>query len=66
VNEEINYSEFIAATLDKKLFLNDERLWQTFKYFDIENKNCITLDNLKEALVNFLIGLIACKGKVRT
>ena len=26
INEEINYSEFIAATLDKKLFLNEERL----------------------------------------
>ena len=51
INEEINYSEFIAATLDKKLFLNEERLWRTFKYFDIENQNCITVDNLKEALV---------------
>jgi len=43
INEKINYSEFITATLDKKLLLNQEKLWQTFKYFDIDNQNCITI-----------------------
>ena len=26
----INYSEFIAATLDKHIYLNKERLWSLF------------------------------------
>jgi len=46
----INYSEFIAATLDNKRFLTKEKLWTVFKYFDVDNTNCITSENLKEAL----------------
>ena len=48
--EEINYSEFIAATLDKKVYLNKERLYAAFKHFDIDNTNFITVDSLKETL----------------
>jgi Ca2+-binding EF-hand superfamily protein len=32
----INYSEFIAATLDKHSYLNRERLWSLFQYFDTD------------------------------
>ena len=32
----INYSEFIAATLDKKLYLDQEKLWNIFQYFDTD------------------------------
>ena len=49
-NHEINYSEFIAATLDKKLYLSKEKLWSVFKYFDIDNSNFITANSLKEAM----------------
>jgi Ca2+-binding EF-hand superfamily protein len=49
-NHEINYSEFIAATLDKKLYLSKEKLWSVFKYFDIDNSNFITVNSLKEAM----------------
>ena len=54
-NGELNYSEFIAATLDKNQYLNPDSLWAEFKYFDIDNRNFITNKNLRDALVGFLI-----------
>ena len=45
----INYREFIAAALDSQFILNKERLWTVFKYLDVENKNYITAESLKEA-----------------
>lgn len=49
-NEYIEYTDFIAVTLDKKLYLDKERLWAVFKQFDIENTNYITIDNLREVM----------------
>ena len=46
----ISYSTFIGACLDKNNFLTDERLYSTFKQFDIDNTEAITLDNLKEVM----------------
>ena len=51
-NKKINYSEFIAATLDCHKFLTKERLWILFKHFDTDNTNYITHGNLKEALAH--------------
>ena len=48
--EEINYTEFIAATLDKKIYLNKEKLFAAFKHFDIDNSGWITVTNLKEVM----------------
>ena len=48
--EEINYSEFIAATLDRKIYLNKEKLFAAFKHFDIHNSGTITVDSLKEVM----------------
>ena len=31
----INYTEFIAATLEQSLFLKEQNLWNAFKMFDI-------------------------------
>ena len=45
----INYSEFIAATLQIDQELNDEQLWSLFKKFDVDNTDFITLANLQEA-----------------
>lgn len=33
----INYTEFIAATLDKSIYLKEEKLYQAFKMFDLDN-----------------------------
>ena len=49
-NHKINYSEFIAATLDAKSFLTKEKLWILFKHFDTDNSGVITEANIKEAL----------------
>lgn len=54
-NGEINYTEFIAATLDSKVIMKQENVWAAFKRFDIvrnmqENQGFITRENLKKAM----------------
>lgn len=46
----INYTDFIAATLDSKVFFNQQKLWNLFKYFDVQNNNYITINDLKEVI----------------
>lgn len=46
----INYSEFIAATMDKQTYMSREKLWAAFKHFDVDNTNEITAENIKEAM----------------
>jgi len=45
-NGKINYSEFISATVDVKVFLNDTRLRAIFQQFDTDSSGTITEDNL--------------------
>ena len=47
-NGEINYSEFMAATVDKKKALTKANLQFAFHYFDTDNEGYITKDDLKE------------------
>lgn len=42
----INYTEFLAATLDMRTALNKERLWHAFKHFDPTGDGKITRDDL--------------------
>ena len=46
----INYSDFLAATLDVKKYFNEQKLWNIFKYFDVSNNDYITVDDLKEIM----------------
>lgn len=46
----LNYSDFLAATLDKKLLHNKDALWLAFKSFDIDNEGAITKDKLRIAM----------------
>lgn len=46
----IKYSDFLAATLDVKLYYNEHKLWNIFKYFDVSNDDHITTDDLKEIM----------------
>ena len=49
-NGKIDYTEFIAATLQKKNYLNKERLYDAFCMFDKDNSGNITKSELMEAL----------------
>lgn len=49
-SQTIDYTEFCAAGLDQKTTGQDDIIWAAFKTFDLENKGCITIDNLKRIL----------------
>lgn len=53
---ELKYSEFLASCIDERKFFTKEKvrisfykLWPLFKFFDTDNSNYITKDDLKEA-----------------
>lgn len=49
----VNYSEFIAATMNTKKYLNEQKLLAIFQSFDIDNTNFISYQNLKDAFSKF-------------
>jgi len=48
-NQKINYSEFLAATIEVAKFLNEERLQALFSQFDVDESGYITKQNIKDA-----------------
>jgi len=46
----IDYTEFVAATLDRKKLINKERLEQAFNMFDKDGNGTIDASELKEIL----------------
>merc|ERR1712186_8928 len=44
----IDWTEFVAATLDKKHFMAAETLWATFRIFDRNGDNQISREELRE------------------
>lgn len=52
-NKKINYSEFIAATINAAEFLTEDKLKAIFKSFDIDDSGEITAQNLKDAFSKF-------------
>lgn len=46
----INYSDFLVATLGKKIIMDQENLWNAFKMFQIEKNGKISLKNLNLVL----------------
>ena len=46
----INYTEFLAATLNAIDFSQDEHLWGVFQYFDSDGNGYITAESVIEAL----------------
>lgn len=42
----INYTEFIAATIDQKIYLKNERLFEAFKSFDKDNSGKISIKEI--------------------
>jgi len=49
-DDEIHYSEFLAAMVSSRIALHDDLLWKTFKRFDTDNSGTITLANLQQVL----------------
>jgi calcium-dependent protein kinase len=48
----IDYSEFLASTLDKNVYMQEERLYMAFKVFDKDGSGKISANELKEILGN--------------
>jgi calcium-dependent protein kinase len=46
----INYTEFLAATIDQKVYLKEERLYEAFKAFDKDGSGKISVDEIKTIL----------------
>merc|ERR1711972_763946 len=46
----IDYTEFLAATLDKKIYMQEDVCWQAFKMFDKNNDGNISKEELKQVL----------------
>ena len=49
-NGEIEYSEWVTATTDKKLLLTDDKLQLAFNLFDRDGGGTISASELKEVL----------------
>ena len=49
-NGKIDYTEFLAATIQKHNYLRNERLFETFCMFDKDNSGQITKDEILKAL----------------
>jgi len=45
-NKKINYTEFLAATIDADEYMTDTRLQGVFNTFDVDNSGSITTDNM--------------------
>lgn len=49
-NGVIDYTEFVAASLDKKLYLEEDVCWAAFRVFDIQGNGRLTRDELAKML----------------
>mmetsp|Transcript_92816 Transcript_92816/g.194002 ORF Transcript_92816/g.194002 Transcript_92816/m.194002 type:complete len:629 (-) Transcript_92816:329-2215(-) len=49
-NDEIHYSEFLAAMVSTRIAMHEDMLKSTFRRFDTNNSGYITVENLKELL----------------
>jgi len=46
----INYTEFIAATMERSVYLKEEKLWAAFKLFDKDGNGKISASELRDVL----------------
>jgi calcium-dependent protein kinase len=47
---EIDYSEWLVATVNKKSLVSDEKLRNAFEFFDKDGSGSISIDELKQVL----------------
>jgi len=55
-NEEIHYSEFLAAMMTSRIAMNDDILEATFRRFDTDKSGFITTENLRDVLGTHFMG----------
>eukprot|EP00331_Platyophrya_macrostoma_P026713 CAMPEP_0176445944 /NCGR_PEP_ID=MMETSP0127-20121128/24027_1 /TAXON_ID=938130 /ORGANISM="Platyophrya macrostoma, Strain WH" /LENGTH=100 /DNA_ID=CAMNT_0017831875 /DNA_START=31 /DNA_END=333 /DNA_ORIENTATION=- len=48
----VDYTEFLTATMEKNLYLKEEKLYAAFKLFDKDGSGTITAQELKVVLGN--------------
>ncbi|CAE8643016.1 unnamed protein product [Polarella glacialis] len=48
----IDYTEFLAATLDKKQYMAEDACWQAFKVFDRDGNGKISREELAQVLAD--------------
>lgn len=48
----IDYTEFLAATLDKKIYIQEDVCWAAFRIFDRDGNGKITKDEIETVLSN--------------
>mmetsp|Transcript_132446 Transcript_132446/g.313996 ORF Transcript_132446/g.313996 Transcript_132446/m.313996 type:complete len:577 (-) Transcript_132446:95-1825(-) len=46
----IDYTEFLAATLDKKVYVQEDIVWNAFKKFDLDNNGSIDFKELEQVI----------------
>ena len=49
-NGTLDYTEFVAATLEEKNLVTIDKLKQAFKMFDVDNSGALSPDEIKEVL----------------
>jgi len=49
-DEEIHYSDFLAAMVSTRIAVHDDLLRQAFKKFDVDNSGYITAENMRQVL----------------
>ena len=52
----IDYTEFIAATLEKKKYMREDRLWSAFRVFDVDGNGTISKAELHKILNGGVLG----------
>lgn len=53
----ISYTEFVAASMDQKIYMKEERLYEAFKTFDNDDNGKISKEELKQVLKAELVDL---------
>ena len=46
----MNYSEFLSAAINLQQYLNEEKLWSLFRYFDYNDQGYFTVDDIKAVI----------------
>jgi len=49
-NDAIDYTEFVAACMDKRWHEQEEICWEAFRMFDLDCNGFVTCDNIKKVL----------------